>query len=243
MAATGNNLQLRGDVGRRVVPIDIDPRCENPEDRGGFRYPDLLGHLRRERPRLVVAALTVLRAFVVAGCPAHGKPTMGSFESWDRLVRGAIVWASGVDPLGGVERIREEGDEDAERLLELVTAWKEHLGTSVCSVAAAIAKAGSSGDLHDALAAYCHDGKITSRAIGNTLKRLRGRICAGLIIEREPGRAGSARWRVAPVDGGSGGTGGSLLPPGDESSDLSSLGVAAGSDPPLQPHPPLWSET
>jgi hypothetical protein len=94
LAATGNNVSLRGDLGRRVVPIDIDPRVEHPEDRGGWRYPDLLGHLRRERPRLVAAALTMLRAYVVAGRPSHGHPAYGSYEQWDALVRGAVVWAS-----------------------------------------------------------------------------------------------------------------------------------------------------
>jgi hypothetical protein len=44
---TGNNVQLQGDTGRRVIPIDIDPKCEHPQDRAGpapgkgWRYPDL----------------------------------------------------------------------------------------------------------------------------------------------------------------------------------------------------------
>jgi hypothetical protein len=30
---TGNNVRLKGDLGRRVVPIDLDAKCEHPEDR------------------------------------------------------------------------------------------------------------------------------------------------------------------------------------------------------------------
>lgn len=39
---TGNNVQLKGDLGRRVVPIDLDPKCENPEDRKFKREENLI---------------------------------------------------------------------------------------------------------------------------------------------------------------------------------------------------------
>ena len=46
---TGNNVQLQGDTGRRVIPIDIDPKCEHPQDRprrrdGGRREGALRAH-------------------------------------------------------------------------------------------------------------------------------------------------------------------------------------------------------
>ena len=46
-----NNVQLKGDLGRRVVPIDLDPKIEHPEDRT-FKRSDLLGYLQENRPRL-----------------------------------------------------------------------------------------------------------------------------------------------------------------------------------------------
>ncbi|TMQ13057.1 MAG: hypothetical protein E6J91_19815, partial [Deltaproteobacteria bacterium] len=119
---TGNNVQLKGDVGRRVAPIDLDPKVEHPEDRT-FHRANLIGYVEKHRPRLAVAALTVLRAFVVAGHPDHGLTVKGSFEAWDRLVRGAVIWAGGVDPLGGVQRIREQSDDDLERIRALLVSW------------------------------------------------------------------------------------------------------------------------
>src|SRR5256885_16831242 len=80
-AITGNNVQFRSDFGRRVVPIDLDPRVERPEQRS-FRRPDLLAYVEQHRTRLVTAALTVLRAYVVAGHPPHGLTPVGSYESW-----------------------------------------------------------------------------------------------------------------------------------------------------------------
>ncbi len=48
---------------------------------------------RTERPRLVRAALTLLRAWVVAGRPDMGLPLWGSFEEWSRVVPAALVFA------------------------------------------------------------------------------------------------------------------------------------------------------
>jgi putative DNA primase/helicase len=236
MTATGNNLRLRGDNHRRVVPIDIDPRCENPEDRGGFRYPDLLAHLQEERPALVSAALTILRGYVAAGSPSHGKPTMGSFEAWDRLVRGAVVWASGHDPLGGVQRIREEGDDDTDKLAALLFAWREAFNDNARSAADAVKHAGAAGDLYDAIAPYCRGGKPEARSLGYALRRFRGRICEGLEFTREDGRAGTCLWAVRPFNGGDGGDGGDAYATRESDSSPDLLG--AESSPPSQPSPP-----
>jgi putative DNA primase/helicase len=195
-AVTGNNVQLKGDLGRRVVPIDLDPEVEHPEDRM-FRRGDLLGYVDEHRSRFVVAALTVLRAFVIAGRPAHGMPPKGSFESWDRLVRGALIWAGGVDPLGGVQRIREQADEDLDRLRALLVAWHGLLGGASLTLTDAILRAGDSGDLRDALAVYCPSGKPEAKLIGYALRKAHGRVVGDLALRRDGvDRNGRARWAV-----------------------------------------------
>jgi putative DNA primase/helicase len=195
-AVTGNNVRLKGDLGRRVVPINLDPKVEHPEDRR-FRRGDLLGYVHEHRPRLVVAALTVLGAFVVAGWPAHGMPAKGSFESWDRLVRGTLIWVGGADPLGGVQRIREQADEDLDRLRTLLAAWNSLLGDGSYTLADAILRAGDSGDLHDALVAYCRTGKPEAKPIGYALRKVQGRVVGDLVLRRDGvDRNGIARWSV-----------------------------------------------
>jgi len=199
--ATGNNLQYKGDLGRRVVPIDLDPRCEHPEDRQTWRHSDLVSYVRRQRPRLVVAALTLLRAYTLAGRPAHGKPPKGSFEAWDRLVRGCILWVGAADPLGGVSRIRAQADDDVDRLRALHAAWYGQFGGRAVTVAEAVDKAGSAGPLYDALVAYCRD-KPNSLHVGFALRKLRDRVVGGRRLERESiNRNGIARWRVRGMRG------------------------------------------
>lgn len=194
---TGNNVQLKGDLGRRVVPIDLDPRCEHPEDRK-FQRGDLIEHISSRRPQLIVAALTILRAFVVAGCPQHDQTAKGSFEQWDRLVRAAVIWSYGVDPLGGVTRIRSQADEDLERLRTLLVAWHDRFGTVSRTLGDAVRLAGDSGELRDAFAAYCRGGKPDTRQIGFALRKVRGRVVGGFVMHRDENldRDGLARWVV-----------------------------------------------
>src|SRR5439155_7654914 len=67
-AATGNNLVIAGDMARRSVIGELDPKVERPETRT-FNSEDPVVRARRDRPLYVCAALTVLRAHHVAGRP------------------------------------------------------------------------------------------------------------------------------------------------------------------------------
>ena len=64
---TGNNLALFGDLPRRGLRCVIDPQVDQPEKRK-FPY-DPVEQARRYRGELVVALLTLWRAYFLAGCP------------------------------------------------------------------------------------------------------------------------------------------------------------------------------
>jgi hypothetical protein len=64
--ATGNNMTYESDTARRVVPIALDPQMERPEERTGFQHSPLLPWVTEQRPPLVAAALTILRAYFAA---------------------------------------------------------------------------------------------------------------------------------------------------------------------------------
>ena len=83
--ASGNNVMLRGDLHRRIAHIRLESPLEAPDARDDFKHPDLLGHARRERGRIIQAALTILRAYFAAGCPDQRLPAWGSFEAWSKL--------------------------------------------------------------------------------------------------------------------------------------------------------------
>jgi hypothetical protein len=125
---TGNNLECLRDTARRALKSRIESLLENPESRTDFKHPDLLGWLRAKRPRLVVAALTVLRAFVVAGRP-NKCDRWGSFEEWSELIPPAIVFAGGSDPMGARVTGDVDRDDDTAALATiLVELPKLHVG-------------------------------------------------------------------------------------------------------------------
>ena len=125
--ATGNGLTFVGDLPRRVVPVDMDAETEHPEQRGGFRYTDLLAWVRANRPRLAVAALTALRAHAVAGRPQTKLCPFGNYEDWTRIVRQCLVWAGWPDPWLTRLRIAQDSDPERDILATILQEWKEGL--------------------------------------------------------------------------------------------------------------------
>ena len=90
---TGNNVQLSADMSRRVCHIRLESADERPETKGGFKHPKLRLHTTDSRGRYLSCALTILRAWHVAGRPTHGLEPWGSYESWSGVVREALVFA------------------------------------------------------------------------------------------------------------------------------------------------------
>ena len=87
--ATGNNLIISGDVTRRALVCGINPGVERPEL---LKFDnDVLEDARRERGTLVMAALAIMRAYLVAGQPSVKALQFGSFDEWTRRVRDALV--------------------------------------------------------------------------------------------------------------------------------------------------------
>jgi len=117
--ASGNNLTLGEDTVRRVLLARLESPLENPEDRVGFAHPHLFPWILENRPRLVVAALTILRAFARFGGHLHEGKAWGSFEAWSRLIPGAIVYAGGADPMLARPSLTEHAG-DASRALVTV---------------------------------------------------------------------------------------------------------------------------
>jgi hypothetical protein len=186
--ATGNNLGLRGDALRRIVPCRLESQVERPEERTGFKYPDLLGHVQEKRGELVAAALTILRAYFVAGCPKpHGTLTPIDYPAWEKVIRAAICWAIGIDPCGTRKGLIEQ-DTESNQHAAVIAGWKplceseqkESL-TSAEAVAAIEKDSTLQQPRHAALRSifieWSRDGKLPSpRVVGNRLNKIRGKV-------------------------------------------------------------------
>ena len=133
-AATGNNLTFSRELARRVVWIRLDARREVPEQRTGFRHPNLLHHVRLERERLVHAALTLVQAWLAAGRPA-GEQIMGSFESYAEILGGILEVVGVRGFLANSGELRRQADSETAEWREFVGAWWERWGDSWVGVA------------------------------------------------------------------------------------------------------------
>ncbi len=123
--ATGNNLEIEGDMTRRVILCSVNPKVERPELRA-FKM-DPVATLREKRPAYVMMALMILRAYIVAGRPDVGTTPLAGFVDWSRLVRDALVWLGEKDACATMDDIIKV-DPKREQLVNLLHAWHVALG-------------------------------------------------------------------------------------------------------------------
>lgn len=216
----GNNVVFKrlNDTIRRTLKMRIVSPLEHPEQRSDFKRPEpgYQQWLRDNRPALVWAALTLLRAFVEAGSPTSGLRSWGTFEAWSHVVRGAIVWAGLPDPYlaaavhdqvsdGGLEALTGflrgwdalcvEQKTEGLTCNEAMTALREHLE---------YAKSGAGRhnpheDLVNAireLTSHKSGGLPDPGALGYVLRRNRTRVVGGMRLESRPGPQNYTRWCV-----------------------------------------------
>lgn len=185
--ANGNNLVFREDMAVRALMVSLDARMERPGERLFDR--DLRKWVPANRAELVVAALTVLRAYVVAGRP-RGTMKASRFAEWSSLIRGALVWLGEPDPLDTQDRVTA-GDSSRATLVGLMVAMVEAFGAGefkscgeIIARAEAEDKPGSPpGALAMALGAACPGRGTNTRALGKYLKSKVGRRHEGMWIK------------------------------------------------------------
>ena len=121
--ATGNNLQLGGDMARRCYWIRMDAGCSDPFRRTGFKHERLKEYLVEHRRDLLIALLTLARAWFAAGQPKPSVSPVGSFERWTEVVAGILEYARVEGFLANSEKLFEESDierTDWETFLEAI---------------------------------------------------------------------------------------------------------------------------
>lgn len=124
IAATGNALRIAEDLARRFLVVELDAKCENPEQRS-FNE-DFNASIKAQRADLRGAVLTIWRW----GRQNSLKPGMplGSFERWSSWCRDPLLALGCVDP---VQRAADTKSEDPhrQRIFEFLQAWYAQHGS------------------------------------------------------------------------------------------------------------------
>lgn len=179
---TANNAQLSTDMIGRTCHIRLESPLETPGTRTGFRYPDLLAHVKAHRRELAIAALSIPAGFIRAGRPSQGLPAWGGFEEWSNLIRDSIVWAGlpDCDTRAGLAAV---ADDDTEQLRALMQGWAELGGPATVAEAVKRVEA-STVDAYPMLREVLDDMSGSKHKLGLLLRGYRGRVLDGRKFER-----------------------------------------------------------
>ncbi len=198
--ATGNNLVISGDLTTRSLICDLDPKVERPEERK-FDV-NLYEYIPEQRVRLVPAALTMLRAYHLAGRPNQGLSVFGRFEGWSDWIRSTLVWCGEADPCETRRRI-EYVDPVRRQIQNVLQSWVVVVGEAGVTAAEVISKINLSLPEARALKEALEDavlggnGELNAIKVGNWLAKIERRLEGGLKVERAGERQGTLLWKVS----------------------------------------------
>lgn len=189
--ATSNNATLSGELARRTMRVRLDAKVELPWRRSGFKHP-LPGWALDNRPKLVWACLTLIRAWVAAGRVAWAGKPLGSFESWSRTMGGILEVASLPGFLQGAEELMEVAAEEEDGARAFVLGWAERWG----EVRVSSSELFELGAEIEGLGLWGQDDKARHRSFGQVLHKLLDRVYSGWRVLRDGRSHGKVYWRL-----------------------------------------------
>jgi len=191
---TGNNLSVDRDLASRVLPVQLDPQCDRP-DRRSFKNSDVVNYSLQIRQRVVLLGNLIVASYVRSGENVLNE--MSRFKMWDRFVRGPIVWAGGIDPIGKFEQSHDESPDVAAHTAIMSGLWivfgSNHFTVSDVinrlkvgglfpsdigrgDVSSSVESGKSLIWLHDAIEEYREGASSSARSMGWLLKKFLDRI-------------------------------------------------------------------
>lgn len=201
--SSGNNVGPVQDMTRRCLSIHLAPQCEIPAART-FTRPNLVRDVHRQRGDYVSAALTIIRAYIVAGRPIAPCRALVSYGDWSDLCRQPLLWLGCPDPTASVFAAITE-DPDRETLARFLEAWFAEFGKTPRRIRDAVQLVTgvsiASAELREILVDIAGErGDINRRRLGWWIRRHAGRIVDGMRIVRAGGNASAESWGIEVVE-------------------------------------------
>ena len=195
LLATGNNLQIAGDLTGRALSARLVSEEEHPNLTPHTFIPE--NRAEREFPQLLPIALRVLRAYLRAK-PAWDRAALGSFEEWDAVIRGCVHWLGYADPVATQKGISDT-DPDRARKFELLTElFKVYSGRDFTS-REVYDRLGVGNFSLAKMLTPPKDTQLDIIWIGKVLRRLRDNRINGLKLFSSGKTGGAARWQIEKI--------------------------------------------
>jgi putative DNA primase/helicase len=181
VTATGTNMTIVEDLRRRSLLCSLDSKAERPELRKFSNDP--LKLIQQDRGKYVVAALTIIRAFMHSGEKQQAESING-YARYCTMIREPLIWLGCADPCETMETIRKQDTRLAARK-QIARQWKAVIGNEPKTARQVINEAnrrdGSydsnelvNPDFHAALSEIAKGGKpLTTAALGYWLRGIK----------------------------------------------------------------------
>lgn len=199
----GNNVGVGGDAVRRILPINLSSD-ENPElIKHEF---DPVEQIRANLEDLRSDAVDLLVTYSAYGREETRRALGGyaSFEDWNSLIRGAVVWLNWGDPIEEMQR-QQAADPETQKLDILMDAWAQRFGedgrtlheltlSPVDPVACPLWLEAV------ALINTDYQGRVNDQRLGYFLRKIKGRMHNRRKFIGDLERGQRVRWRLESYD-------------------------------------------
>jgi len=177
--ATGNNIQLGGDIARRSYWIRLDAVDSRPWLRGGFKHDHLKEWVRDHREDLLSRLLIIVKAWIVAGRPESKVKAIGSFEEWSKTIGGILDYAGVAGFLNNAEELYDSADQEIAQWDLFLEQWQRfHSNTEITAAQLKM----ELNDFHDDFRPF--QNEMPEEIIKATDKTTRGAVALGHALRR-----------------------------------------------------------
>lgn len=196
---TGNNLNITGDMTRRVLRMRLTP-VDGELAKRKYAF-DPLDRVSEMRPQIISSVLSLINHWKHEGCP-RSEGTMTSFTDWDTLVRQPLAFIAKELPelelmdVLDVAVAQQADSSDKEAILTLFVALAKSYGvTNPFKAGDVFKRLENSEVLQDAI--YTFESKTalrTGQILGNLLKRYVDRNVEGLVLKSKKVSGSLSYW-------------------------------------------------
>ncbi len=205
LVASGNNITPVGALARRSIVIRLDANTDNIRERV-FKIPNPRRYVMEHRARLLVDALTIIRAhalhqFLRPG-DFTGPVTLPSFEAWSRLCRDPLIWLGMADPV--ITQLNETDDEmrgTGPIFERLAATFGERTFTAGEMSRVVGSLSDTNNEMHDALIQMGCTEPTNPIKVGYWLRASKDRIGGGLKLVHDGHSKVGVKWKLQRTSG------------------------------------------
>lgn len=194
---SGNNITPVADMARRSLVIRLDANTADLKSRT-FAIKNLRAHVLANRVDLLIAALTIIRAYKLSGEISEQAP-LPSFEQWSATVRDPLIWLGMEDPAGSQA---EETDDEEEATDIAFSALAPSFAIGKFTANDISRVAATNDDLNASLLAAGCSEPYSATKVGYWLRDNRDKICGSWKLIRGTKGKDGIKWMFKKIGNG-----------------------------------------